>query len=104
MEKSILPQRAILYLVTLYAFLLTGRILVDEDPKVKFYFSDGFEAYILRWYHYGQNALSEGKSTPSRLRAIMPSAVPFIRLSIASIDVSFTNNATQTTRRIWLYV
>jgi IS1 family transposase len=36
--------------------------LVDEAPKAKFYFSDGFEAYSLLWYHYGRYAVSDGKT------------------------------------------
>ena len=36
--------------------------LVDEAPKAKFYYSDGFEAYSLLWYHYGQYAVSKGKT------------------------------------------
>lgn len=36
--------------------------LVDEAPKAKFYFSDGFEASSLLWYHYGRYAVSDGKT------------------------------------------
>jgi hypothetical protein len=27
--------------------------LVDDAPKAMFYYSDGFEAYSLLWYHFG---------------------------------------------------
>ena len=36
--------------------------LVDQAPKAKFYFSDGFEAYSLLWYHYGRYDVSVGKT------------------------------------------
>ena len=36
--------------------------LVDEALKAKLYFSDGFEAYNLLWYHYGGYVVSEGKT------------------------------------------
>jgi len=36
--------------------------MVDEAQKARFYFSDGFEAYSLLWYHYGRYAVSNGKT------------------------------------------
>jgi IS1 family transposase len=36
--------------------------LVDEAPKAREYFSDGWEAYATLWYHLGQYSLSDGKS------------------------------------------
>ena len=36
--------------------------MVDEAPKAKWYYSDGFDAYAHLWYHFGRDAVSEGKS------------------------------------------
>jgi len=36
--------------------------LVDEAPKAKSYYSDGFDAYQGLWYHLGRYEVSEGKS------------------------------------------
>jgi hypothetical protein len=36
--------------------------LVDEAPKAKWYFSDGFEEYAWLWFHGGRYAVSQGKS------------------------------------------
>ena len=36
--------------------------LVDDAPKAREYFSDGWEAYASLWYHLGQYQVSEGKS------------------------------------------
>ena len=36
--------------------------IVDEAPKAKEYFSDGWEAYASLWYHLGQYQVSQGKS------------------------------------------
>ena len=36
--------------------------LVDDAPKAKEYFSDGWDAYASLWYHLGQYQVSEGKS------------------------------------------
>ena len=38
------------------------QLMVDEAPKAKYYFSDGFKAYGCLWYHYGRYEVSEGKS------------------------------------------
>ena len=35
---------------------------VDEVPKAKWYFSDGWEIYASLWYHFGRYAVSEGKT------------------------------------------
>jgi hypothetical protein len=36
--------------------------LVDESPKAREYFSNGWEAYASLWYHVGQYQASQGKS------------------------------------------
>jgi len=36
--------------------------MVDEAPKAKQYFSDGFDVYASLWYHFGRYAVSEGKA------------------------------------------
>jgi len=36
--------------------------IVDEAPKAKEYFSDGWEAYAGLWYHLGYYQVSVGKS------------------------------------------
>lgn len=35
--------------------------MVDDAPKAKWYFSDGFDAYARPWYHYGRYEVSQGK-------------------------------------------
>jgi IS1 family transposase len=36
--------------------------MVDDAPKAKWYFRDGFEAYSGLWYHFGRYEVSEGKN------------------------------------------
>jgi len=36
--------------------------LVDDAPKAREYFSDGWETYATRWYHLGRYQVSDGKS------------------------------------------
>ena len=36
--------------------------VVDQAPKAKRYYSDGFDAYQWLWYHFGRYEVSEGKS------------------------------------------
>lgn len=36
--------------------------VVDQAPKAKWYYSDGFDAYQWLWYHFGRYAVSEGKA------------------------------------------
>jgi IS1 family transposase len=36
--------------------------MVDEAPKAKWYFSDGFDAYSRLWYHFGRYEVSQGKN------------------------------------------
>lgn len=36
--------------------------LVDEAPKGRFYFSDGFDEYARLWYHGGCYQVSQGKT------------------------------------------
>ena len=36
--------------------------IVDEAPKAKWYYSDGFDAYSHLWYHFGRYEVSDGKS------------------------------------------
>lgn len=36
--------------------------VVDQAPKAKWYYSDGFDAYARLWYHFGRYEVSEGKS------------------------------------------
>ncbi len=36
--------------------------MVDDAPKAKWYFSDGFDAYSRLWYHFGRYEVSEGKN------------------------------------------
>jgi insertion element IS1 protein InsB len=38
------------------------QLMVDDAPKAKWYFSDGFQAYGCLWYHYGRYEVSEGKN------------------------------------------
>lgn len=36
--------------------------MVDDAPKARWYFSDGFDAYERLWYHYGRYEVSQGKN------------------------------------------
>ena len=36
--------------------------IIDEAPKAKWYFSDGFDAYSRLWYHFGRYEVSQGKN------------------------------------------
>ena len=36
--------------------------VVDQAPKAKWYYSDGFDAYQWLWYHFGGYEVSEGKA------------------------------------------
>ena len=36
--------------------------LVDQAPKAKQYFSDGWDAYASLWYHLGHYQISQGKA------------------------------------------
>jgi insertion element IS1 protein InsB len=36
--------------------------VVDQAPKAKWYYSDGFEAYQWLWYHFGRYEISKGKA------------------------------------------
>ncbi len=36
--------------------------MVDQAPKAKWYFSDGFDAYQWLWYHFERFDVSKGKS------------------------------------------
>ena len=38
------------------------QLMLDEAPKAKWYFSDGFHAYARLWYHYGRYEVSQGKT------------------------------------------
>ena len=38
------------------------QLRVNDAPKAKWYFSDGFRAYGCLWYHYGRYEVSEGKN------------------------------------------
>ena len=92
--------------------------LVDEAPKAKWYYSDGFDAYDRLWYHFGRYEVSEGKSDTysveadnAELRhylarwlaslvvflvARMLCVVPYVYLFSASTADNFTNNVIPT--------
>lgn len=36
--------------------------MIDDAPKAKRYYSDGFDAYQWLWYHFGRYEVSEGKT------------------------------------------
>ena len=44
--------------------------MVDEAPKAKTYFSDGWEAYASLWYHFGRYEVSEGKTDTFSVEAV----------------------------------
>ena len=37
------------------------QLMIDNAPKAKWYYSDGFDAYARLWYHFGRYEVSEGK-------------------------------------------
>ena len=43
--------------------------LVDQFPKAKWYYSDGFDAYQWLWYHFGRYETSVGKADTYSLEA-----------------------------------
>ena len=36
--------------------------MIDDAPKAKWYYSDGFDVYKWLWYHFKRNEVSQGKS------------------------------------------
>ena len=38
------------------------QLMIDDAPKAKWYYSDGFDAYKRLWYHFGRYEVSQGKS------------------------------------------
>jgi IS1 family transposase len=38
------------------------QLMIDDAPKAKWYYSDGFDAYQWLWYHFGRYEVSAGKS------------------------------------------
>ncbi len=36
--------------------------MIDQAPKAKWYYSDGFDAYQWLWYHFGRYETSIGKT------------------------------------------
>src|SRR5829696_5069327 len=96
--------------------------LVDEAPKAKWYYSDGFDAYAHLWYHFGRYEVSEGKSDTysveadnAELRhylarlarksrcfslALRRFAVPFACLLSVTTADNFTSSVTQNIRLI----
>jgi len=38
------------------------QLILDDAPKAKWYFSDGFDAYSRLWYHYGRYEVSKWKN------------------------------------------
>jgi IS1 family transposase len=43
--------------------------MVDDAPKAKLYYSDGWDAYASLWYHTGYYQVSEGKSNTYSVEA-----------------------------------
>ena len=38
------------------------QLMIDDAPKAKCYYSDGFDVYQWLWYHFGRYEVSQGKS------------------------------------------
>ena len=55
--------------------------MVDEAPKAKEYFSDGWDASAMFWYHLGYYQVSDGKSDTYSVEADQIFAL-FLALSI----------------------
>ena len=49
--------------------------VVDQAPKAKHYYSDGFDAYQWLWYHLGRYEISKGKADTILSKPIMPNSV-----------------------------
>lgn len=59
--------------------------IVDEAPKAKTYFSDGWEAYASLWYHLGRYEVSQGKTDTYSVEAVNAELRPYLaRLARAS--------------------
>ena len=96
--------------------------VVDQAPKAKWYYSDGFDAYQWLWYHLGRYEVSKGKADTYSMEADnaelrhylarrLVSLVAFLVVHthsnvlydyscIVSTAGNFTSNAFQTTSRI----
>lgn len=64
--------------------------MVDEAPKAKWYYSDGFDAYARLWYHCGRYQLSEGKADTYSVEADnaeLSDSVSFVQEKRAAIWV-----------------
>jgi insertion element IS1 protein InsB len=95
------------------------QLMLDDAPKAKWYYSDGFDAYQWLWYHLGRYEVSLGKSETysvegdnSKLRHYLarlarrsrcfsrcPYALEYLSayLSTHSMADNFTNNNIQIT-------
>ena len=84
--------------------------VVDQAPKAKWYYSDGFDAYQWLWYHFGRYEISKGKAETysveannaelrhylARLaRTSLRWNAPYACLCIASTLDNFTNNVSR---------
>lgn len=61
--------------------------MVDEAPKAKWYFSDGFDAYSRLWYHFGRYEVSEGKNDTYSVEGIMQNCVITLLVWLANLAV-----------------
>jgi len=78
--------------------------MVDEAPKAREYFSDGWEAYATLWYHFGQYSLSDGKSDTYSVEAANALFRHYLaRLARSSRCFSRCPSALQCALRLFVY-
>jgi hypothetical protein len=64
------------------------QLMIDDAPKAKWYYSDGFDAYQWLWYHFGRYEVSQGKSKPIQWKAITLNCVIIWHVWLANRVVS----------------
>jgi hypothetical protein len=57
--------------------------MIDEAPKAKWYYSDGFDAYQWLWYHLGRYEVSDGKADTFSVEGDMLNSVIIWLASLA---------------------
>jgi insertion element IS1 protein InsB len=80
------------------------QLMVDEAPKAKYYFSDGFKAYGCLWYHYGRYEVSDAKSDTYSVEGDNSELRHYLaRLARRSRCFSRCPNALQRTLKLFVY-
>jgi IS1 family transposase len=78
--------------------------LLDEAPKAKWYYSDGFDAYARLWYHFGRYEVSVGKSETYSVEADNADLRHYLaRLARKSRSFSRCPEALQSALRLFVF-